>query len=178
MIGRLGALWGAVGLFAVIGKALWSLSFWACEALQMDLTGLHWGVLGVWVLFMAYAEGYKGFQKSFSPRTPARAHYIAVSPNWSRVLLAPLFCMGFFDADRRTKIVAYALTFGITILVLLVRMLDQPWRGIIDAGVVVGLSWGLLSLGASLMRAFALGGPSASACVPQGRDAENEETEE
>jgi hypothetical protein len=27
-----------------------------------------------------------------------------------------------------------------------VRLLAQPWRGIIDGGVVVGLAWGLVSL--------------------------------
>jgi uncharacterized membrane protein YedE/YeeE len=27
-----------------------------------------------------------------------------------------------------------------------VRLLSQPWRGIIDGGVVVGLAWGLVSL--------------------------------
>jgi DMSO/TMAO reductase YedYZ heme-binding membrane subunit len=32
------------------------------------------------------------------------------------------------------------------ILVLLVRLIQQPWRGIIDLGVVVGLAWGLISL--------------------------------
>jgi hypothetical protein len=27
-----------------------------------------------------------------------------------------------------------------------VRLLPQPWRGIVDAGVVVGLTWGTISL--------------------------------
>jgi hypothetical protein len=74
--------------------------------------------------------------------------------------------MGYFHADRRTRIVAHALTFGIVVLVLLVRLLPQPWRGIIDTGVVVGLTWGLVSLAVFTIRAFAHGRPDASPCVP------------
>ena len=60
-------------------------------------------------------------------------------------MLAPFFCMGYFYASKKTKIVAYALTFGIIILIVLVKFLEQPWRGIVDFGVVLGLSYGLIS---------------------------------
>jgi len=29
---------------------------------------------------------------------------------------------------------------------VLVRLVPQPWRGIVDAGVVIGLAWGAVSL--------------------------------
>ena len=54
--------------------------------------------------------------------------------------------MGYFHAPRRRKIVSLTLTAGIFILVLVVHRIPQPWRGIIDAGVVAGLAWGLFSL--------------------------------
>ena len=38
-----------------------------------------------------------------------------------------------------------------------VHQLVQPWRGILDAGVVVGLSWGLASFVYSLQQAFVTG---------------------
>jgi hypothetical protein len=44
----------------------------------------------------------------------------------------------------RTVAVAWGLA-GLS-AVLLINLLGQPWRGIIDSGVVVGLSWGLASL--------------------------------
>ena len=31
------------------------------------------------------------------------------------------------------------------LLVIVVHQLPQPWRGIVDAGVVLGLAWGLVS---------------------------------
>ena len=43
-------------------------------------------------------------------------------------------------------IVTYLLTVMIVVLVIVFHMLDQPWRGILDAGVVVGLSWGIVTL--------------------------------
>jgi hypothetical protein len=115
---------------------------------------------------MAYTEGYRGFQKQFSPRTAARVRYLRDRPDGLRSLLAPLFAMGFFHATRRTKIVAFALTFGILILVMLVHRLEQPWRGIIDASVVLGLSWGVVSLAASMVAALGRPDYTASPEVP------------
>ncbi len=142
----LGPIWGTLGICLILGSAIVRLFPKAWEAVGSELSTLQWIVLGVWVVFMLFAEGYRGFQKKFSPRTAARVRYLRDQPDMLRTLLAPLFCMGFFHATRKTKIIAYALTFGIIGLVLLVRFFfAQPWRGIIDSGVVLGLSYGLIS---------------------------------
>ena len=62
------------------------------------------------------------------------------------MLLGPAFCLGLFDAKKRTKIVSWTMLVVIILLVVFMRRLSQPWRGIIDAGVVVGLAIGLASL--------------------------------
>lgn len=144
--GWLAALWGLGGISLIIGSALWRLSAYAVEALSAPLQWYHWAALVPWVLFMAHSEGYRGFQKAFSPRVAARARWLRKHPGPCRSILAPLFCMGFFGATRKRQTVAYALTSGIIGLVLLVRLLPQPWRGIVDLGVVVGLGWGLIAL--------------------------------
>ncbi len=64
-------------------------------------------------------------------------------------------------------LVAWVGTSGIIILVLLVNQLDQPWRGIIDAGVVVGLTWGVISLVASYIRVFSTGEYQESPELPE-----------
>jgi hypothetical protein len=156
IVGLFGALWGAGGVSALLLFAIWRLTPKAAAAFEHGLTGGQWLLTVVICLFMAYAEGYRGFQHRFSPRTAARIRYLRDRPSPVRSLLAPLFAMGFFHATRRTRITAYALTLGIVILVLLVNRLDQPWRGIIDAGVVVGLGWGVLSLGWSTLQALSL----------------------
>lgn len=144
--GWVGALWGGLGVSFLLGFAIWRLAPMAWTALEMDLGIGHWIALVVWVLFMGVAEGYRGFQKAFSPRVAARCRYLRDNPTWLRVLTAPIFAMGFYGATRKRRITAFALTSGIILLVVLVHQLDQPWRGIVDAGVVIGLGWGLVSL--------------------------------
>jgi hypothetical protein len=166
VIGLFASLWAAVGICALLGTAIWRLSSRASEALRFELSHLQWILLVLWAFFMAYAEGFKGFQKSFSPRTAARIYHLASSTNLLHSLLAPFFGMGYFHATKRTKIVAYSLTIGITLLVILVRLIPQPWRGIIDAGVVVGLTWGVLSLIIFILRSFVKGKSDASPELP------------
>jgi hypothetical protein len=54
--------------------------------------------------------------------------------------------MGYFYATRKRMIVSWAVTSGIVLLILAVRLLPQPWRGIVDLGVVAGLTWGLVAI--------------------------------
>lgn len=141
------SVWGMLGVVLLIGSALWRLTPLAVEPIVAgSLSVGHWVLMIGWVVFNAYAEGYRGFQKRFSPRTAARAIYLGHNPSPVRVLLAPLFCMGFFGATRRVTISAWVVLVVVMALVALVKALDQPWRGIVDAGVVVGLGWGLLTL--------------------------------
>jgi hypothetical protein len=146
MMGVIGAIWGLLGVLALLGCAVYRLAPRALEALRMDLSTVQWVVLVLWVIFMLVAEGYRGFQKKFSPRTAARIRHLRDHPRTLHVILAPLFCMGYFHALRKTRIIAFALTFGIILLVIAVKFAPQPWRGIIDAGVVMGLTYGAISL--------------------------------
>ncbi|MGF1547022.1 MAG: hypothetical protein ACFCUG_06825 [Thiotrichales bacterium] len=144
-LGLLGALWGAAGLTLLLGFAIVRLTPIALEALRSDLAWHQWLVLTAATGFMAYYEGYRGFQKAFSPRFAARCRYLQTHPTALRVLLAPLFCLGWFGTTRRRQMVTLILTLGIIAAILLVQHTSQPWRGIIDASVVVGLTWGLIS---------------------------------
>ena len=40
--------------------------------------------------------------------------------------------------------ISWFMVFAIFVLVVIVRALPQPWRGIVDGGVVVGLLWGVV----------------------------------
>jgi len=139
---------------ALLGGAIYRLTPLAIDAFRTGLSAGQWALTAAFTLFMAYSEGYRGFQMRFSPRTAARIRYLRDCPAPLRSLLAPLFAMGFFHARRRTQITAWALTTGVVILVVLVQRLEQPWRGIVDTGVVLGLSWGVLSLSWSIVQAL------------------------
>lgn len=155
ILGYLGAVWGLAGIAALLGYSVWRLGRVAADAWSYEFHLYHWLVLAVHVAFMAWSEGYRGFQQSFSPRIVARAKYLIVHPRLAHVLLAPLFCMGYFYTTRRRLISVYALTVFIILLIIAVRWLaPQPWRGIVDAGVVVGLLWGLISMFAFTLRAL------------------------
>jgi hypothetical protein len=141
------ATWGIVGVVALLARALLALTPLALEPILSGSLGKwHWALLLVWVVTNAYAEGLVGFHQKFSPRTVDRALYLGKNPTFGRVLLGPAFCMGLFHATRRTKIVSWTLLVVVVSLVALMRRLAQPWRGIIDAGVVVGLAIGVVSL--------------------------------
>ena len=134
-------------LFAVI-----RLSPMALELSKLELEQFHWVMLGVSILYMAYAEGYKGFHLAFAPRVVARASYLSANPRPLHIVLAPIFCMGYIHASKRRKLLSFGLTSMIIFFVLIVRLLPQPWRGIVDAGVVTGLILGIASIGYFLLQ--------------------------
>jgi hypothetical protein len=146
IFGTIGAVWGLMGILALLLSAILRLWPLVVEAFSYPLTWYHRIALLVIALGMAYFEGYKGFQMAFSPRTAARARYLLHNPRPLHIILSPFFCMGYFHATKRRKITSISLTLGIILLVIIVRFVPQPWRGIIDLGVVVGLAWGIVSL--------------------------------
>lgn len=145
-LGILAASWGFVGVLTILGNAIVGLFLLSLEALQAELTTIQWALFIGNTAFMAYSEGYMGFQKKFSPRMAARVRYLTRSRKPLELILAPLFCMAFFNAPKRRIIISYSVLAMIVSLVLLFRLLPQPWRGILDAGVVVGLLWGSFSI--------------------------------
>ncbi len=157
-VGMFGAAWGLLGVTYIIGSAVFRLAPYMVASFDYQWNLWHWVLFVGFTFFMAYGEGYKGFQKAFSPRVAARALYLSKHPTPLRVILAPLFCMGFFGATRKRKIVTWCLTTGIIILIIIVRQLSQPWRGIIDFGVVLGLAWGTIALWVFAWKAFFIGG--------------------
>lgn len=153
-MGGLAALWGFTGVVLLLGSAVWRLSGYLLELSIQPMHTVHWLALAVSLVFMGFFEGYRGFQQGFSPRVAARIKYLAAHPTPVRLLFAPLFCLGVFGAARRRQRITWALIVGLVLLVQLVHQLDQPWRGIVDAGVVLGLSWGLVSLVLFTAKAF------------------------
>lgn len=140
-------LWGLVGVLALFGRALVRLVPMAWQPIaDGSLSPLHVALYVAWVIFNAYGEGYRAFQKSFCPRVVGRALHLAQHPKALHVLLAPLYCLSLFHANRRGLTVAWVMLVIITLLVWLLRITPQPWRGIIDGGVVVALAWGVVAL--------------------------------
>ncbi len=141
------ASWGVFGVLALCFRAVMNLTPLAMEPwIEGGLGPVQMALCMLWIVFNAYAEGWRGFHKAFAPRTVGRAFRLGKSPSLVRILFAPAIAMGLFQACRKRIIVSWSLLIAIVLVVILVRMLPQPWRGIIDGGVVVGLVLGMLSL--------------------------------
>jgi len=69
------AAWGAVGVIGICLFAIWRLAQYTLEAFEMPFTTLQWTAIVANVVFMAWSEGYRGFQQGFSPRVVARARH-------------------------------------------------------------------------------------------------------
>jgi len=144
--------WAILGVLVLLGKAVWQLVPLALETGPLSPGQVALGV--GWIGFMLYAEGYRGFQKAFSPRVVARALHLSRNPHWIHVLLAPAYAMGLIHAAPRRLVVSWLLLVALAAIVLLVRKVPQPYRGIIDAGVVLGLAWGIGSILCFAVRAL------------------------
>ena len=166
MLGRIAAAWGLIGVCLFLASAIYKLAIMSWQLVAIELELYHWLVMLLWVVFMGYYEGYQGFQKGFSPRVAARIYFLVENVTYQRLVLAPLFCMGFFDAERRRIIFIVCLSIGIILLVQAVEYMPMPWRGIMDVGVVVGLSWGLISMLIFTLKAFCGSGFNHCAEVP------------
>lgn len=145
-LGTFGAAWGIGGVFLLIGSAVYRLTLLAFEAFSYTFHWYHWTALAAFALFMAYGEGYRGFQRGLAPRVAARARYLKDHPRSLHACLGPFFCMGYFHAPKKRQTASILLTLTMVGMILLLRTLDQPWRGIVDLGVVVGLIWGLVAI--------------------------------
>lgn len=137
--------WGVLGVVAFLLSAIGRLLPRALDAIPLLDGPLAAAYVGS-VVFMAYSEGYRGFQLQFSPRVVGRAEWVAHHRPPHLVVLAPLMAMGLIHASRKRLTIAWCALIGIVGLVALVSHLDPVWRGIVDAGVVVGLAWGVVAI--------------------------------
>ena len=64
-IGYLASVWGIGGAMALLSLAVARMLRHCIEAMDYDLNALHIVVLVGWTFFMAYGEGYRGFQRGY-----------------------------------------------------------------------------------------------------------------
>ena len=152
--GLISVSWAIIGLMSLLLFACWRLFAYTVESFSMPLNWLHWVVFVGWAIFMAHEEGYKGFQLKFSPRFAARCKYLLTNATWLQTLLAPLFCMAYFHAPKKRVLATWALSLMIIGFILAFRYMPQPWKGLLDFGVVFGLLWGIVSTTYYCFKAF------------------------
>ncbi len=93
----------------------------------------------------------------FSPLVVARSQTLTKNSPIHHTLLAPFYAMGLFHATKKRKIVSWSVSIGVALIVAAVKRLPYPWRNIVDAGVIVGLTWGSVSIGVEWIKAVVMG---------------------
>lgn len=151
---KIAVLWGILGVSGLLLSAIYRLTPRALASLDFVWSWYQWLFALVFLVFMLYSEGWRGFHQKFSPTVAARLRYLKQEGTAVDKLLAPLFGMGYFHATRRRKITSFGVTSGIIILIILVHFIPQPWRGMIDFGVIAGLGFGVVDLWYFLFLAF------------------------
>jgi hypothetical protein len=120
---------------------------WSFTNKQYDTTTITIGsAYIITCLWFAYVEGYKGFQRKFSPLVVSRSFTLQSTSPFHHLLFAPFYSMGLFHATKKRMIVSWSVSIGVAAIVAAVKRLPYPWRNIVDAGVVIGLSWGTISI--------------------------------
>ena len=157
----LASLWAAGGVVMVLAKSIKRILPIALEPFGSGASLSSFQLVSyiAMCLWFAYVEGYKGFQLKFSPLVVARAQTLKPF-NGSPIhhtLFAPFYAMGLFHATKKRKIVSWSVTIGVAVIVAAVKRLPYPWRNIVDAGVIVGLSWGSLSIAIGWIQSAILG---------------------
>jgi hypothetical protein len=74
--------------------------------------------------------------------------------------------MGLFHATKKRMIVSWCVSLGVSGIVYAVKKLPYPWRNIVDAGVVVGLAWGSISIFLHYIKALVTGKVPADPALP------------
>ena len=110
--------------------------------------------------------GYQAFQLKFSPLVVERAFGLNENLTPLRFLLAGPYSMGLFGATKKRMIVSRAVTAAVVAVVVAVKRLPYPYRSIIDAGVVAGLSYGSMATLVMYVRGLFGKLPGVDPCLP------------
>jgi hypothetical protein len=161
-------VWGIGGVLLSFVHAIVTLTprAWAPIA-SGSLTTPQIVIYVGWVIVNAYGEGYRALHRKFCPRVVARAYHLAQHPTPLPALLAPFYCFSLFHASRRGLLKGWLLIAMIATFIVLLHFTPQPWRGIVDGGVIVALAWGALALLVLAARALRSGPPDVEMELPE-----------
>ena len=96
IFGIIGAFWGFIGISLIL---LHGMSCVVPYVFSMELSNMKWYhiySLFLSIIILGYAEGYKGFQLSFSPRAAKRVNLVSKNPNFLKCSFFAIILYGFF----------------------------------------------------------------------------------
>jgi hypothetical protein len=167
-LGVVAAAWGLLGQLALLLAAVSRLLAAALTGLA-GATPSTWALAAGCVVTFCYFQGYRGFQRRYSPFVAGRAAHLARNPRLAHAVLAPLFCCGLVHATRRRRVATLVLYATMVVLAVGIRRLHEPYRAAVELGVACGLFWGAAALLAFAVRALAGRPPATPLDLPAPR---------
>lgn len=143
---RIAPLWAVAGVSALFAWAVWRLGWRGLLTIRGGLGGLEWAILVVLTVAFVYGEGYRALDRRWVPGLIERARALRFEHRSLVRLLAPLHGMALIAVSRGRLVRAWLGTLAIVGAILLVRILPEPWRGIVDFSVAAALAWGLVAI--------------------------------
>ncbi len=139
--------WGIIGFAFLVARALLGMSPEIREMLATPLNAWHQIGLVVIVLVFGLAKGYFIFRRRFCRSYASRIGELSLPPvKLLYAVLAPLYCLNLIGAERRQLIRGYAIVTGIVLMIISVKFIPTPWRGMILMGVAAALTWAALEI--------------------------------
>lgn len=146
-LGIAAGAWGILGFTVLVARALLGMS---PEIENMLATPLNaWQQIGLVVIVLVFGlvKGYFIFRQRFCRSYASRIGELSLQPvKLLYAVLAPLYCLNLIGAERRQLVRGYAIIAGIILMIVSVKFVPAPWRGMILTGVAVALTWAALEI--------------------------------
>ena len=140
------SVWTLLGVAALFSTSIFRLGSRGVATIQGGLGWGEWSGLVLLTVAFVYGEGFRTLDRRWVPRLLERALLLRDDPRLSVRLLAPLYGLSLVGVSRGDLIRGWLLVAAILGAVLTVRVLPDPWRGIVDFAVGAALSWGLVAI--------------------------------
>jgi hypothetical protein len=165
-LGVVAAGYGVTAQLALLLVAVVQLSRAAMRGLGAERSAWAWILAAATVVVLGYFQGYRGFQRRFSPLVAGRAVHLARNPRLWHAVAAPIYVCGLVHATRRRRVSTAILFTVMPLLAVTVARLPEPYRAAVDLGVACGLLWGALAIVVFTVRACAGRPPAITLDLP------------
>lgn len=144
--GRVAVTWALAGVLLLFGEAVIALGGRGIATIQGGLGAGEWLAFVLLTAAFVYGEGVRALERRWVPFCIGRIAELRADARGIDVTLAPLYAMGLVGARRALLARAWVGVALILLAVLIVRVLPEPWRGIVDFAVAAALAWGTVAL--------------------------------
>lgn len=144
--GMVAPAWAIVGVSTLFAWAVYRLGGRGIAVIREGLGGAEWLALIALTFALVYVEGIRALDRRWVPALMDRVRDLRRERSLTVRLLAPLYGLSLIGLPRARLVRGWLGTSAIVLAIVLVRLLPEPWRGIVDFAVAAALAWGLAAI--------------------------------